>query len=182
MRFTIGASVVAVCVALAACNSMSGTVAPNTSNDAVAVLSVSPASATTGVDPLRPIVITFSRGMMPGMESRVILHEGAVTGPPVAGSAVWSTDRTTLTVTPSTPLKAHTAYTVHLSPGLKAASGQSIDLRSCTQFGGVYATGTMMGLAQGAGMMNGSWGPGMMGDGWRAADGTYGMIFMFTTA
>lgn len=31
-------------------------------------------------------------------------------------------------------------------------------------------------------MMNGQWGPGMMGTGWQAANGTFGMIFTFTTA
>jgi hypothetical protein len=31
-------------------------------------------------------------------------------------------------------------------------------------------------------MMNGQWGPGMMGNGWQAANGTFGMIFTFTTA
>ena len=182
MRLTVATSLITACVTLAACNSMGRTVAPNTSGEAVVVLALSPANATTGVDPAKPIVITFSRGMMSGMESRVVLHEGSVTGPSVVGVAAWSTDRTTLTFTPSSPLKARTTYTVHLSPGLMSGSGQSIDLRTSMQLGGMYATGSMMGVAQGAGMMNGSWGPGMMGDGWRASDGTYGMVFAFTTA
>ena len=182
MRFYIAASVATACVTLAACNSATGSVAPISSADAITVIAVAPANATIGVDPGKPVVVTFGRAMMSGMESSVLLHEGPATGPVVAGTAVWSVDRTTLTLTPAAPLKARTLYTVHLSPGLKGASGQSIDLRSCTQLGGVYATGAMMGVAPGAGMMNGSWGPGMMGDGWRAADGSFGVIFTFTIA
>lgn len=182
MRFNIAVTAATACVTLAACNAATSSLAPTASADAIAVLGVAPANATAGVDPARPITITFGRSMMLGMESGVVLHEGPVTGPVVAGTWAWSADRTILTFTPVAPLKARTVYTLHLSPGLKGASGQSIDLRTCTQLGGVYATGAMMGVAQGAGMMNGSWGPGMMGDGWRAADGSYGMIFTFTTA
>ncbi len=81
------------------------------------MLRIVPASASTGVDPTKPVTITFSYPMMTGMEMLVVLHEGTVTGPQVAGS-----------------------------------------------------------------MMNGQWGPGMMGTGWRASDGTFGMFFTFTTA
>jgi len=168
--------------ALSACGGMTSAVAPDAAKDAPTVLALSPANATLAADPAKPIVITFNRPMMAGMESLVVLHEGTVTGPAVAGVASWSADRAALTFTASAPLKAHATYTLHLSPSLKSAGGQSINLGACTQLGGQYATAAMMGISSGAGMMNSTWGPGMMGDGWRAADGTYGMVFTFATA
>ncbi len=149
--------------------------------DAPTALSVLPAAATTGVDPTKPIVVTFNMSMMSGMEMLVVVHEGSVTGPQVSGSASWSADRRVLTFTPATTLKAKTTYVVHLSPSLQGTNGKTIDLAQCTKIGGQYVSGGMMGSAA-AGMMNGSWGPGMMGAGWKASDGTFGMLFTFTTA
>jgi len=155
----------------------------NAEANVATVLSLSPANATVGVDPTKPVVITFSHSMMTGMELLVVLHEGSLTGPTVVGVATWSTDRTILTFAPSSPLKSHTTYMLHLSPSLKDSAGKTIDLAACTQLGGKYATAGMMGLSSGTGMMNsGTWGPGMMGAGWQAADGTFGMVFSFTTA
>ncbi len=144
------------------------------------VLRIVPASATTGVDPTKPVTITFSGPMMAGMEMLVVLHEGAVTGPQVGGTSRWSADRTVLTFTPSAILKAETNYILHLSPGLRGANRQMIDLAACTAIGGQYVSAGMMG--SGGSMMNGQWGPGMMGTGWRASDGTFGMFFTLTTA
>lgn len=149
--------------------------------DAPIALSVLPAAATAGVDPTKPIVITFNMSMMSGMEMLVVVHEGSVTGPQVAGSPSWSADRRVLTVTPATALKAKTTYVVHFSPSLQGTNGKMIDLAQCTKIGGQYVSGGMMGSG-GTGMMGGSWGPGMMGAGWQASDGTFGMLFTFTTA
>ncbi len=143
------------------------------------VLRIVPASATTGVDPTKPVTITFSGPMMTGMEMLVVLHEGAVTGPQLGGTARWSADRTVLTFTPSVTLEARATYLLHLSPGLQGANRQMIDLAACTTLGGRYVSGGMMGSA--GGMMDGQWGPGMMGAGWQASDGTWGMFFTFTT-
>lgn len=149
--------------------------------DAPTALSVLPAAAATGVDPTKPIVITFNMAMMSGMEMLVVVHEGSVTGPQVTGTPSWSADRRVLTITPATTLKAKTTYVVHLSPSLEGANGKTIDLAQCTKIGGQYVGGGMMGSGAG-GMMNGTWGPGMMGAGWQASDGTFGMLFTFTTA
>ena len=51
----------------------------------------------------------------------------------------------------------------------------------CTKLGGQFVSGGMMGSSAG-GMMNGTWSDGMMGAGWKASDGTFGMLFTFTTA
>lgn len=161
-------------LALAACSSSADPTAP-----APVIISITPASGASGVSPTAPIAVTFSHPMQAGMEMNVALHEGSVTGAAVTGSATWSTDRRTLTFTPATPLASATTYVLHLAPTLVATTGQRVDHGGCTALGGQRVTSTMMGN----GMMGGSaTGPGMMGDGWRMADGAHGMIFMFTTA
>lgn len=175
-------AIVGYAAGLTGCGTAASPAAPRSPAGAAEVVSISPANAATGVDPARPLVVTFTRSMMNGMESLVILHEGSVSGSAVSGTFAWSTDRTTLTFTPTMALKRGTMYTLHLAPSLVSADGKPIDLAACTRIGGQYATTTMMGAGVQQGMMGGAWGPGMMGSGWRAADGTYGMVFTFTTA
>ena len=172
----------AALVALGACSrSAASPAGPNGAVDVPAVLSLLPANATTGVNPATPVTITFNMPMMSGMEMLVVVHEGSVTGPQVAGNAAWSADRRTMTFTPAAMLKARTMYVVHLSPGLQGTNGKTIDMMQSMKVGGQFVTGGMMGSASG-GMMSGSWGPGMMGAGWKASDGTFGMQYTFTTA
>lgn len=156
---------------------------------APALLSLSPVSGMTGVDPMKPIVLTFNMGMMTGTDMLVVVHEGSVTGAQIAGTSTWSSDRRTMTFTPTTALKPKTTYVVHLSPSMIGTNGKAIDLGSCAKIGGQTVTGGMMGStgngmmgSSSGGMVNGSWGPGMMGAGWQATDGTFGMVFSFTTA
>ncbi len=139
------------------------------------VVSVVPGGGTTGVDPSAPIVITFDHPMRAGMEQYAALHEGDVRGSVVPGTWAWSGDRTVLTFAPAQPLKPLTQYTVHLGGGMRAADGGYVDYSSCIgPDGGQWATQEMMG----GNMMSG----GMMGGGWRDPNGTYGMVFPFTTA
>jgi hypothetical protein len=139
------------------------------------VVSVVPTGGTTGVDPSAAIVVIFSHAMQSGMEQYAALHEGDVRGPVVAGTWMWSTDRTELTFTPAQPLKAQTQYSLHLGGGMRAAEGGFVDYSSCVgQYGGQWATQGMMG----GGMMGGN----TMGAGWRHPNGTYGMVFTFSTA
>lgn len=149
-------------------------------NDAVApaprVIAVLPSGGATGVDPAAPIVVTFSHPMRPGMEQYAALHEGDVTGPTVPGAWAWSPDYTILTFTPGQPLRSQTGYTLHLGGGMRTAGGGYLDYGSCVgRHGGQWATSQMMG----GGMMSGG---GMMGSGWRHPNGSYGMVFTFTTA
>lgn len=150
--------------------------------DSPTVLGVAPASAAIGVSPAVSVTITFSRSMMAGMESLVVLHENSVTGAQVTGVATWSADRTVLTFTPSAALTPGTTYRLHLSPALTGMNGRPVDLGACAGIGGQYVSSGMMGVASGGSMMNGPWGPGMMTSGWRATDGTFGMFFTFTTS
>lgn len=138
-----------------------------------AVLNVAPANGTTNIAVSGSITVTFSHAMQPGMEMLVILHEGSVTGAVVAATASWSADRRTLTLTPNAPLKAKTTYVLHLAPTLRGADGAPLNHAACAVLGGRTVTGSMMGGGMGAGMM---------GSGWQPANGTYGMIFTFTTA
>ncbi|MGH7695170.1 MAG: Ig-like domain-containing protein [Gemmatimonadaceae bacterium] len=182
MRTTKTLAAAIAMLALAACNQATGILDAGSAADSPIVLNLSPPNAAVGVDPRLPIIITFNHTMMPGMEALVVLHEASITGQPVAGAASWSPDRSVLTFTPTAPLRSRTTYVLHLSPSLRAATGQRINLAACARLGGQTVTSGMLGMGQRGGMMNGAWGSGMMGDGWRAADGTFGMIFRFTTA
>ncbi len=98
------------------------------------------------------------------MESLVLVHEDFVTGPVVAGAASWSTDWTVLIFRSAAPLSLRMSYSVHLSPSIRGANGHPLDIAACARLGGQSVTS------------------GMMGKRWRAAHGTFGMIFTFTTA
>ena len=165
----IAAIVVASGALVAACRSESS--APLASP---VVSSVTPSAGATNVAASAPIIVAFNMAMMTGMELTVALHAGTITGPQVAGTAVWSSDRRTLTFTPLQPLRPKTAYAFHLGGSMLSASGQALNHSQCQQLGAQPVTGAMMG---GGGM-----GPGMMGSGWQGTKGTYGMIFTFTTA
>jgi hypothetical protein len=162
----------AVPLALAGCGAE-----PNAPALTTHVVSVVPAGGATGVDPNAPIVVTFDQPMQVGMEQYAALHEGDVTGPVVPGTWAWSNGHATLTFTPMRPLMSQVQYTLHMGGGMRATDGGLVDWSSCVgQQGGQWATQQMMG---GGGMMGGD--ATMMGPGWRASNGTYGMVFPFTT-
>lgn len=146
---------------------------------APSLASLQPANAATGIDPGAPVVLRFNHAMMTGMEMLVVLHEGSITGAVVATTATWSADRTVLTLHPQVPMKRATTHVVHLSPSLQDTAGRMINMSPATMMGGQAVSGSMMG---GGSMMNGQWGPGMMGAGWQASNGTFGMMFTFTTS
>ena len=113
------------------------------------------------------------------MERNVVLHEGSITGPAVAGGATWSADRQTLTFVPAAPLRSSTTYVLHLAPTMMAQSGARLDHAGCSALGGTTVTSGMMGHeTMGGGMMEG----GMGGSGWDMMNGSWGMSFVFTTA
>ena len=155
--------------------------APVVDTDSTVVLSVVPSGNATGVSPSSLVTITFSHPMMAGMELLVMLHEGTVVGPVVAGSASWSADRRSLTFVPTEILKSGTTYVLHLSPNLTDATGGGINFADCPRnLGGQSVPPGMMT----GGRMGGGNGQGIMGPGWQAGPGTwgYGMTFTFTTA
>ena len=141
---------------------------------ATALLSVQPTGGTVNVDPGATVSLTFTHPME--MEVFAALHEGdGVDGPLVDGTWTWSADRTQLTFTPDTPLQAQSEYTIHIGGGMRDADGDVVDLEEHRHdMGGEWATRQMMEDR----MMGG----GMMGPGWQHANGTFGMLFTFTTA
>jgi len=148
---------------------------------ATSLVSVAPVGGAASVSPSAPIVMAFSHAMASGMEMYVSLHEGDVTGPTVPGVMMWSSDRMTLTFTPTNPLKSTTAYTIHLGGGMTDADGNPIDMTAHGMMGGQWASGSMMsggGMMGGGGPMSGQ----EMGPGWMGTNGMYGMVFHFTTA
>ena len=156
--------------ALAAMACADGPTAPAVTARVVALV---PTGGATGVNPAAPIVVTFSHGMQSGMEQYVALHEGGVDGPVVPMTCGWSSDRTTLTCTPQSPLAPATRYTLHLGGGMRDQTGGGLDYEQCiAQHDGQWATAGMMGMGDSS----------MMGPGWRHANGSYGMVFTFTTA
>lgn len=141
------------------------------------LMSVSPAGGATGVPVATSVTIRFGGAMAGGMEQYVDLHVGDLSGPVVAMGCAWSADRTVLTCTPAAPLAPQTTYAIHVGGGMTGASGAAVDYTTYGPgMGGQWLMGSMMTSTHG-GM---AWG--MMGNGWRHANGSYGMVFAFTTA
>ena len=158
-------------LAVAACGETAGPAGATT------VLSIAPTSGSTDADPNAPVVVRFSGPMQVGMEQYAALHVGDVSGPVVAGTWMWSDDRTQLTFAPDSSLEPGMRYAVHLGGGMEDAGGNTLDYQDCIQqLGGQWVTQSMLGGS----MMGG--GTNMMGTGWQGTDGTYGMVFFFTTA
>jgi hypothetical protein len=67
-------------------------------------------------------------------------------------------------------------YAIHLGGGMAGANGVAVDCTSGLGLGGQWIMGGMMTGT------HGGMGWGMMGNGWRNANGSYGMMFSFTTA
>jgi hypothetical protein len=109
------------------------------------------------------------------MEQFVDLHDGTTAGPVHPMNCAWSADRTKLTCTPTTPLQAQTTYTLHMGAGIMAAAGGTVDMSPGTGMGGQWLMGSMMGGQHAGEPMS------MMGGDWRGSNGSYGMMFTFTT-
>jgi len=114
-----------------------------------------------------------------GMEAYAELHEGSVTGPVVEGAWTLSEDRMVLTFAPTQALKPSTTYVIHLGGGMMDELGNHVNLgQHGLGMGGQWATQTMMTGGMGMGG-NGH----MTGTGWaHPTNGSFGMIFSFTTA
>jgi len=142
-----------------------------------AFMAVSPAAGAMAVAANTPVMFRFSATMADGMEQDVDLHRGDLSGPIVPMSCAWSEGRTVLTCTPAAPLAPQTTYAIHLGGGMMSAGGLPVDYTTYGPGqGGLWIMGGMMTGT------HGGMGWGMMGSGWRNANGSYGMVFTFTTA
>ena len=151
--------------------------------DDTALLSVTPVGGSTNVDPGSVISMQFSGPMQDGMEMYVAMHEGDVTGPEVAGTWTWNGEHTHLGFSPTGPLMPETHYTLHVGGGMTDQAGHGIDLDAHgPDMGGDWATDDMMmggGSHMGDGSHTGQ--DSHMGEGWQHFNGSYGMVFSFTT-
>ncbi len=179
-RFKVRSLMAAATLALAACGGshMGNQMATNSTGATAggALMSVSPAGNSSGVSPSTLLVLRFSHAMAPGMEQYVDLHEGDTSGPTVPMSCGWSPDRTVLTCQPSVALKAHTTYMIHMGDGMMDSDDHPVSMDAGLAMGGQWLMAGMMGGLHAGSPM------GMMGAGWHGANGSYGMVFAFTTA
>ncbi len=128
------------------------------------------------VDPNARVHVSFDHPMGSGMEQYADLHEGDVRGPQVPGMWTWSEGHMEMTFTPANPLMHATEYTIHLGGGMQDEHGQAINFeRHGLGMGGTWASEEMMGPGQMMGQPH-------AGDGWRHQNGSYGMVFTFTTS
>ena len=67
-------------------------------------------------------------------------------------------------------------HNLHLGGGMTSAGGMAVDYTAGLGMGGQWIMGGMMTGT------HGGMGRGMMGSGWHNANGSYGMVFTFTTA
>ncbi len=177
-RWTSGLCVCAALVAGACGSSQPGQTTTNPApGTAAALTTVSPAAGATSVALNSSIVLGFSGAMASGMEQFMDLHMGDLSGATVAMSCTWSAGRESVTCTPLSPLMPHTTYAIHVGGGMMGANGMMVDYSRGLAIGGQWIMGGMMPGSHGGGM-----GWGMMGGDWRNPNGSYGMVFTFTTA
>ena len=157
---------------LSACSSAA--TAP--SSGITALVAVSPGGGVTGVNIATTMTMQFSGPMAAGMEQFVDLHDGTTAGPVHPMSCTWSADKATLTCGPTTPLQANTMYTLHLGAGMMDAAGGTVNMGPGTTMGGQWLMSGMMGGLHAGQPMS------MMGGAWRGSNGSYGMVFAFTTS
>ena len=146
----------------------SGMMAPDL---ATQLLWVSPRGGATAVASTTDVVLSFNRPMMIGMEQYVVLHQGSATDLAIPMQCNWSDGERTLTCRPSQSLVPASLYTIHMGGGMTDADGQGVGMGQFGMgMGGRWATGGMLGGQSG-----------MMGTGWMHGNGSYGMLFEFTT-
>jgi len=166
-------SICSAAVFTVACSDSTAPANPN----ATTLSAVSPAGGATSVDPSASIVLTFSAPMAAGMENYMDVHQGTTAGAVMAMTCTWSANATTLTCTHAAPFASGGTFTIHVGAGMMDADSMPINMNAMiSQMGGVWLQSGMMG-----GMHAGQPTSGM-GTGWRGANGSYGMMFTFTTS
>jgi hypothetical protein len=140
------------------------------------LLSVMPAGGSTGVATTTNLVMTFDHPMMVGAEQYLDLHRGDASGPLEPIGCTWSSDGLTVTCQPFQPLQHDSQYSFHAGGGMMDANDHPVDVGpNGAQMGGQGLMPGMMGGMHGGMPLSG------MGAGWKAANGSFGMFFTFTT-
>ena len=164
----------AVGLAATACEDGTTSVEPET-----ALLSVAPEGGAQDVNAdAASIEVTFDHAMHDHAADYMAVHEGDVTGPEVMGSWMMEENGTHMRFVPGAGLKEGTRYTIHVGGNMMDEDGNHVDLETYGMgMGGMWATDSMMA----GGMMGGQ--HAHMSGGWQHPDnGSYGMVFSFTTA
>jgi len=137
---------------------------------------VSPAGGATNVNLSSPVVLTFSGPMGQGMENYVDVHAGTTADAIMPMTCTWSADRITLTCSHAAPFAGASPYTIHCGAGMMDANGHVVNMDAMVNMmGGTWLMPGMMGGMHAGQPMN------MMGAGWTGSNGSYGMMFTFTT-
>lgn len=171
--FGILALLGAVGLGATACEDGTTSVEPET-----ALLNVTPEGGAQDVNAdSTSIAVTFEHAMHDHATDYMAVHEGDVTGPEVQGSWMTEESGTHMRFVPDAGLKDGTRYTLHLGGDMMDEDGNHVDLETHgTHMGGEWADGSMMH----GGMMGGD--HPHMGEDWQHPDnGSYGMVFTFTT-
>jgi hypothetical protein len=169
------AALEAACGGSSGMGPMAGGPGAGGSGSAPAFMAVTPAAGATAVATGTSLMLRFSAPMADGMEQYVDLHRGDLSRSIVPIVCVWSEGRTLLTCTPVAPLAPRTTYAIHLGGGMTSAAGLPVDLTNGLTMGGQWIMGGMMrGTHAGMGWAT-------MTSGWRNVNGSYGMVFTFTT-
>ncbi len=161
-----------------------GPTAPTAPTGPTVLLSVVPAVGTVDVGLTADIEVRFSQSIPTTMRNYIALHDGDCPGPVVGGMWSRTSDQVGLHFMSFEPLMPETEYTIHVGGGMTDGSGMTFDLGTHGfGMGGEWATEEMVLGPDGMGM-----GMDMMGQtishtglGWAYSDGTYGMVFQFTT-
>lgn len=173
---TMGLIALVGSVGFAACEDATGVEGPETET---ALMSVAPEGGASNVAPDEEVVVRFDRAMHDHAADYADVHEGNVNGPAVSGSWTMEEDGTVLRFTPAGPWDMGTEYTLHLGGGIMDADRNHVDFEAHGEgMGGKWADSLMMG----DGMQGDGMGGGHLGEGWQHEDGSYGMVFSFTTA
>jgi hypothetical protein len=152
---------------------------PNLDAVSTALVAVQPLDGAAGIDVGANVVLTFDHEIGIGMEAYIRVVEGEVDGEDVLGSWTMSSDRMVLTFTPNEPFSPGTTYFIHMGGGMRDGVGGLVNLqRHGLGMGGEWVTEFMLTGGRGMGMG----GQSHMGEGWQHTNGSYGMVFSFTTA
>jgi hypothetical protein len=141
---------------------------------ATQLLTISPrpgaATSTVGT----PITLTFDGSMDSTARQFVDLHQGAVAGPIVPMTCLWSNENSTLACAATTtqPLVADSLYILHVGSGLTTSRGGMLGTSGMTAMGGTAVDGSAM-------TMHGGQSTGGIGSGWTGSGpgGGFGYAF-----
>jgi methionine-rich copper-binding protein CopC len=142
---------------------------------ATSLVSVTPVPGSVDVDTNTAVTIEFDQSMQGNIYAALYGADmSGLFGSVVSGTWSWSQDSTQLTFTPDSPLNPGTRYTIRVGGGMMDLDSNFVDFEQYGQdMGGQWMTSEMMQQC----MMNGF----MMGQEWQHQNGSYGLIFTFTT-